>query len=107
MQIKKQQRYFICNIINKVPRKEHNTPYYKKLNISKMHDIVKYKTMQLSYKAYHKQLPGNIQMLFKPKNTAYNLRNDKQFIIEKSNENIKYNSTINTQLYKNSADNSA
>ena len=70
-------------IINKVPRKEHITPHYKKLNILKIHDLVKYKTIQLSYKAYHKQLPENIQMLFKPKPNVYNLRNDKQFIIEK------------------------
>ena len=86
-------------IINKVPRKEHITPHYKKLNILKIHDLVKYKTIQLSYKAYHKQLPGNIQMLFKPKHNAYNLRNDKQSIIEKSSKNIKYKSTTHNLLY--------
>ena len=46
-------------------------------------------------------------MLFKPKPNAYNLRNDKQFIIEKSNKNIKYKSTTHNSIRLwNSADNS-
>ena len=59
----KQKR--IIRMISKVHFREHTNPLFKKLKILKLNDLIKLRTSMLMYKASNKNLPENLQSMFK------------------------------------------
>jgi hypothetical protein len=78
-QVNIQQKKAIRIICN-VSRIEHTTPLFKKLNILKFSDLVRFRTAILMQKIFLKQMPINIQKFFHIKTHKYPQRHINQFI---------------------------
>ena len=67
--------------IHKVTYLEHTDPLFIQSNLLKFTDIVAYQTAIIMYKAKNRQLPGNIQHLFRNREGGYYLRGEGNFTI--------------------------
>uniref|UniRef100_A0A3B3C2G3 Reverse transcriptase domain-containing protein n=1 Tax=Oryzias melastigma TaxID=30732 RepID=A0A3B3C2G3_ORYME len=61
-------------IVNKASYRAHTNDFFIQRNTLKFMDLVDHRTAQFMYKIQNKQLPVQIQDLFKKRNTIYNLR---------------------------------
>lgn len=66
-------------IINNVGYLEHTNSLFLKSYILKFIDLVKFKTVQVMFKARNNLLPGNIQKMFMERQGGYNLRDELNF----------------------------
>lgn len=60
----------VIRIINKVSRRYHTSSLFNKMYILKFNDLVKFKSLQILYKAYHNSLPMNLQKYFEVNSTT-------------------------------------
>lgn len=66
-------------IIHKVGFLEHSNKLFIQSKLFKIHDIIKYHTVQILFKAFNNLLPSNIQKFFIVKECAHNLRGFAKF----------------------------
>ena len=78
-------------IVANVPKLSHTTPLFLKYKVLKLEDIVKFNVNIVMYKAFHMQLPRNLQCLFlKVKNVhSHKTRKDKKMFQKIASTNVK------------------
>ena len=71
-------------IIHKVDRLYHTSALFRKINSLKFLDIVKFKGLQIVYRAYHNNLPTNLQSYFMLNRgtVSYDMRSRDKFKIK-------------------------
>ena len=82
----------IVRIIGNKPYNAHTTPLFYTLKQLKSADLVKFSLCKILYKAFHNELPNNIQMLFSTVQTVHSHATRQQnYMFKKSvRTNVKY-----------------
>ena len=76
---------------NKVDRRHHTSELFKNMYSLKFLDLVKFKGLQIVFRAYHNSLPRNLQSYFMLNKSAitYNMRSRDKFQIQYARTSIK------------------
>ena len=78
-------------IIYRVDRRHHTSALFRDMFSLKFLDIVKFKGLQIVFRAYHNGLPRNLQSYFKLNSiaVAYNMRSHDKFKIQFARTNLR------------------
>ena len=70
-------------------RLDHTNHLFKQLGILKFVDLVKFKTSIIMFKAYHNELPNNMQEMFNLHVQIYDTRQKYTFSVHRAHTNVK------------------
>ena len=68
---------------------EHTRPLFQQLGVLKCVDLAKLKTAIIMFRAFHNELPSNLQIFLKPYVSVYGTRQNNSFCITRFRTNAK------------------
>ena len=79
----------VVSIVCGARRLDHTNHLFKQLGILKFVDLVKFKTSIIMFKAYHNELPNNLQEMFNLHVQIYDTRQKYNFSVHRAHTNVK------------------